>query len=312
MIEFNHFPVMKEEAVEYLDVKPDGIYADMTLGGGSHTLAIAEKVEKGRGRIIAVDRDSDAIEYSREKLKEFGDMIIFAKDNYANIEEIARSSGYGKIDGALVDFGISSYQIDEASRGFSYMRDGALDMRMDREQRLCAADIINNYDKEKLRGILYNYGEERYAELIIREIIKRRGIKRIETTLELADIIKYAVRNRRYDGGHPAKRTFQAVRIAVNGEIENIEPAVSSAVKLLNSGGRLVAISFHSIEDRAVKKAFAKFEKGCVCPPDFPVCVCGGKPIVRIITRKPIYPSEKEMAENSRSTSAKMRVLEKL
>ena len=310
MIDFNHYPVMKNEAIKYLGVKPDGIYADLTLGGGSHTMEIAKTVETGK--IIAVDRDSDAIEYSREKLKEYEDKIIFVKDNYANIKEVVNGLGYEKIDGALMDCGISSYQIDEASRGFSYMRDSALDMRQDREQKLTAADIINNYEKEKLRDIIYKYGEERYAELIIREIIKRRESKRIETTLELADIIKYAVRNIRYDGGHPAKRTFQAVRIAVNEEIANIEPAVDSVVRILNPGGRLVAISFHSIEDRVIKKAFVKFEKGCLCPADFPVCVCNNKPEAKVITRKPVYPGKEELAANSRSASAKMRVLEKL
>jgi len=282
----------------------------LTLGGGSHTREIAKLVDAGA--VIAIDRDFEALEYSREKLKDFKDKIIYVKDNYANIKEIANSLGYDKIDGALMDCGISSYQIDETSRGFSYMRDAALDMRMDRAQKLTAADIINYYEKEKLRDILYNYGEERYAELIIREIIKKREIKRIETTAELADIIKYAVRNIKYDGGHPSKRTFQAVRIAVNDEINNIKAAVVSVVELLNSGGRLAAISFHSIEDRAIKKTFAEFEKGCICPPDFPICACGNKPKVKIITHKPILPSPKELSENSRSASAKMRVLEKL
>ena len=308
--EFNHFPVMKNEAVEYLNIKPDGVYADLTLGGGSHTREIAAKIKTGR--ILAVDRDGDAIEYSREKLKDFEDKIIFVKDNYANIKEAANALGYEKIDGALMDCGVSSYQIDEASRGFSYMRDGALDMRMDREQVLTAADIINNYEAEKLRDILYNYGEERYAGLIIREIIKRRQAKRIDTTAELSDIIKYAVRKIKYDGGHPAKRTFQAVRIAVNEEISGIGAAVESVVKLLNPGGRFAVISFHSVEDRTVKRAFARFEKPCVCPPDFPVCACGGKPEVKIITRKPITPGKDELTENSRSASAKMRVLEKI
>jgi 16S rRNA (cytosine1402-N4)-methyltransferase len=310
MIRFNHYPVMKNEAIKYLGVKPDGIYADLTLGGGSHTAEMAKSVETGK--IIAVDRDSDAIEYCREKLKDFKDKIIFVKDNYANIKEIAGGLGYNKIDGALMDCGVSSYQIDEASRGFSYMRAGALDMRMDREQEFTAADIINNYEKEKLRDIIYKYGEERYAGLIVREIIKRREVKRIETTLELADIIKYAVRNIKYSGGHPAKRTFQAVRAVLNGEIESIEKAVDSIVGILNPGGRLVAINFHSLEDRAIKKAFARFEKGCVCPADFPVCACSNKPEVKIITRKPVYPGKEELAENARSASAKMRVLEKL
>jgi len=310
MIEFKHFPVMREEAIENLRVKPDGIYADLTLGGGSHTAEIAKFIKTGC--IIAVDRDSDAIEYSRAKLEAYSDKIIFVRDNYANINEIAGSLGYNKIDGALMDCGVSSWQIDEASRGFSYMRDAELDMRMDRGQGLTAADIINSWEKDKLRDIIYSYGEERYAELIIREIIKKRESKRIESTVELADIIKYAVRNIRYNGGHPAKRTFQAIRIAVNGELDNIEPAIDSVVGLLKPGGRLVGISFHSLEDRIIKKAFAKFEKACSCPRGLPVCVCGSRSEAKIITRKPIYPSSEELAANSRSASAKMRVLEKL
>ena len=308
--EFKHFPVMKKEAVENLKIKADGIYADLTLGGGSHAMELAKKVEKGR--IIAIDRDADALEYSREKLKEFGDKIIFVKDNYANIGRIIEELGIDCIDGALMDCGVSSYQLDTESRGFSYMRDGALDMRMDQTQSLSAAEVINDYTPEKLRDILYNYGEERYTNLIIREIIKRREVKRIETTAELADIIKYAVRNVRYDGGHPAKRTFQAIRIAVNGEIDNIAPAIESVVRHLKPGGRFVAITFQSIEDRAVKRAFVDFEKGCICPPNFPICVCENKPKVKIITRKPILPSKEELEQNSRSASAKMRVLEKL
>ena len=310
MIDFNHYPVMKNEAIEYLAVKPDGIYADLTLGGGSFTMEIAKIVE--RGKIIAVDRDSDAIDYCRDKLKDYEDKIIYVKDNYANIKDIAQGLGYDKIDGAVMDCGVSSYQIDESSRGFSYMRDSALDMRMDRGQALTAAYIINNYDREKLREILYKYGEERYAEQIVREIIKRREIKRIESTLELADIIKYAVRNIRYTGGHAAKRSFQAVRIEVNGEINNIGPAVDGAAGLLKPGGRLVAISFHSLEDRAVKQAFAKLEQSCSCPRGLPVCVCNKRREVKLITRKPVYPSAAELAQNSRSASAKMRVLEKI
>ena len=310
MIDFNHYPVMKNEAIKYLGVKPDGIYADLTLGGGSHTMEIAKSVETGK--IIAVDRDADAIDYSMEKLKNYQDRIVFVKDNYANIKNIVNSLGYKKIDGALMDCGVSSYQIDEASRGFSYMRDAALDMRQDRSQKLTAADVVNNYGKEELREIIYNYGEERYAELIIRAIMKRREVQRIASTLELAGIIKHAVRGVKYDGGHPAKRTFQAVRIAVNGEIANISPAVGGVVALLKPGGRLAAISFHSVEDREIKRAFVGFEKACVCPAKLPVCACGKKPEVKIITRKPVYPGKEETAANPRSASAKMRVLEKI
>ena len=310
MIEMNHLPVLKEESIKYLAVRPGGIYADLTLGGGSHTREMAKYVESGR--IIAVDRDLDAIEYCREKLRDIADKIILVHDNYANIRGIAESLGYLKIDGAIMDCGVSSYQLDEASRGFSYMRDAALDMRQDRSQKLTAADVVNNYGKDELREIIYNYGEERYAELIIRAIIKRREAQRIASTLELAGIIKHAVRGVKYDGGHPAKRTFQALRIAVNGEIANISPAVGGVVALLKPGGRLAAISFHSVEDREIKRAFVRFEKACVCPSGFPVCACGKEPEVKIITRKPVYPGREEIAANPRSASAKMRVLEKI
>ena len=311
LIQFNHYPVMLNEAVEYLNINKNGIYCDLTLGGGSHSLEILKRLADGSGKLIAVDRDSDAVRYSEEKLKDYKDKLYIVKDNYVNIGKTVKNLGFEKINGALIDLGVSSYQL-EADRGFSYIKDSDLDMRMDREQKLTASVIINTFDKNKLKEILYTYGEERYSELIVREIIKRRTEKPIETTLELADIIKYAVRNIRYDGGHPAKRTFQAVRCAVNEEIGNIEPALDSVEQILESGGRLVAISFHSGEDRTVKKCFAKYEKSCVCPPDFPVCVCEKRATSKIITRKPLTPADWEIKENPRSESAKMRVLEKL
>lgn len=310
VIEFNHYPVMKNESIEYLKIKPDGIYCDLTLGGGSHSLEILKRLGNN-GRLIAVDRDIDAINFSREKLKEFKDKIYFVKDNYVNIKDIAKNLGFEKIDGALIDLGISSYQI-EADRGFSYVRDSKLDMRMDRDQKLTAADVVNTFDKKKLVEILYSYGEERYSELIVREIIKKRGQKFIETTFELADIIKNSIKNVRYDGGHPAKRSFQAIRIFVNQEIENIEPTLDSVEQMLKNGGRLAVISFHSLEDRIVKKCFINYEKNCVCPPDFPICVCNKKATSKIVTKKPVYPSKKETEENPRSESAKLRVLEKI
>lgn len=309
--QFNHYPVMKNEAIDYLKINPDGIYCDLTLGGASHSLEILKRLDGGK--LIAVDRDSDAIEFSRGKLKDYidGDKVYIIKDNYVNIGRIVKDLGFEKINGALIDLGISTHQI-EADRGFSYVRDSVLDMRMDKDQKLTAADIVNTFDKNKLKEMLYAYGEERYSELIVREIIKKRAQKPIETTLELADIIKYAVRNVRYDGGHPAKRSFQAIRCAVNSEIENIEPTLDSVEQMLTGGGRLVAISFHSGEDKIVKKCFGKYEKDCVCPPDFPVCACDKRATSKAVTKKPIYPSEKEITENQPSASAKMRVLEKL
>ena len=311
MIEFNHFPVMKNEAMEHIGVKPDGIYADLTLGGGSHSLELAKIVVNGK--IIGIDRDAEAIEYCKRKLIDYKDKIIFVKDNYANIKNIINNLGYEKIDGALMDCGVSSRQIDEESRGFAYSHgDSALDMRMDREQNLTAADIINNYSREKLLDMAYKYGEEKYAGLIVKEIIKKREVKRIETTRELSEIIKYAVRGVNYKGGHPAKRFYQAVRIIVNEEIINIGPAIDSIVELLNTGGRCVALSFHSIEDREIKRAFTKHEKACSCPVGLPVCRCGGKAEVKIITKKPIVAGDDEMRENPRSTSAKLRIGEKI
>lgn len=309
IIEFNHYPVMKSEAIEYLNINPDGVYCDLTLGGGSHSLEIAKRLNKGK--LIAVDRDIDAIRYSEDKLKDYKDKIYFVKDNFININNIVKNTGIEKIHGALMDLGISSYQV-EADRGFSYMKNSALRMTMDKDQEFTAAVLINSFDKNKIKDILYNYGEERYSDLIAGEIIKRRSEKYIETTLELADIIKYAVRNVKYTGGHPAKRTFQAIRCYVNGEMDNIIPAIDAIEQMLVSGGRLAVIAFHSGEDRIVKNCFGRYEKPCVCPPDFPVCACGKKATSKIITKKPIYPSPEEIKENPRSESAKLRVLEKL
>lgn len=308
-MEFNHFPVMKTEAVNFLNIKPGGVYCDLTLGGGSHSEEIAKRLTTGK--LIAVDRDIEAINFSKEKLKDYQDKIYFVKDNYVNIKEIVKSLGFEKINGAIIDLGISTHQIT-ADRGFSYTLDSALDMRMDRDQKLTAAEAVNTLDKNKLREILYTYGEERYSEIIVREIIKRRQEKPIETTLELAEIIKYAVRNIRYTGGHPAKRTFQAIRIFVNSEIENIEPTLDSVEQILETNGILSVISFHSGEDKIVKRCFAKYEKNCVCPQDFPVCVCGKKATSKVLTKKPVYPSKEEIEKNPPSESAKLRVLEKL
>jgi 16S rRNA (cytosine1402-N4)-methyltransferase len=307
---FDHYPVMKNETAEFLNIDPRGIYLDMTLGGGSHSLAIAERLGKG-GRLVAVDRDADAISFCKEKLKEHKEKIYFVKDNFANIGGIVKNLGYEKISGAVADLGLSTHQI-EADRGFSYIRDSALDMRADRDQELTAAFVVNTFEKNRLRQILYDYGEEKYAGLIAGEIIARRNAKLFGTTLELSETVKNAVKKVKYNGGHPAKKTFQAIRIFVNQETENIAPALDSAEGLLKSGGRLIVIAFHSIEDRIVKKRFAEYERSCVCPPGFPVCVCGKKATSKIITRKPAVPSAEEIKENPPSASAKLRVIEKI
>ena len=310
--QFNHYTVMKNEAVSALNINQDGIYIDATLGGGGHSFEIVKKLGDN-GKLIAIDRDIEAIEFAKNRLKEFEKKICFVKDNYGNIKDILNQLGYDKIDGALIDLGVSSYQIDSPHRGFSYMKkDSILDMRMDKEQPLTAKTVVNEFEKDKLKEILYNYGEERYTEIIVREIIKYRKTKAVETTGELADIIKDAVKNVRYDGGHPAKRTFQAIRIFVNNELGEIEPTVDTLIDKLKPKGRIIVIAFHSLEDRLIKRCFNKHEKGCECPAAFPICVCGRKPTIKTITKKPAYPSKEEIAENSRSESAKMRVAEKL
>ena len=302
---------MKTEALEYLNIQPEGVYADLTCGGGSHSEEIAKRLTSGK--LIAVDRDADAVNFSREKLKKYKDKIYFVKDNFVNAEKIIKNLGFEKINGALIDLGLSSYQI-QSDRGFAYSgaNDSKLDMRADREQELDAAYVVNNFDKNKLKEILYKYGEEKYTELIVREIVKRRETKAIETTHELADIIKYAVRNVGYSGGHPAKKTFMAVRIFVNDEINNIEPALDSVEKMLESKGRLVAISFHGGEDRVVKKSFARYETDCECPKVLPVCVCKKRATSRILTRKPVLASREEIEINAPSKPAKLRAIEKL
>ena len=309
--QFNHYTVMKDEAVSALNIKQDGIYVDATLGLGGHSFEIARKLGDN-GKLIAIDRDAEAIEFAKTRLKDFAKNIVYVKDNYSNITDILNDSGCGKIDGVLIDLGVSSYQIDSPHRGFSYMKNSELDMRMDREQTLTARTVVNEFEKDKLKDILYNYGEERYTELIVREIIKKREEGDIKTTLELVNIIKSAVKNIRYDGGHPAKRTFQAIRIYVNDELGKIEPALDMLVESLNPQGRIVVIAFHSLEDKIVKRCFNRYEKGCECPSVFPVCICGRTPTLKTITKKPVYPSKEEIAENSRSESAKMRVAEKL
>ncbi|MBO4353454.1 MAG: 16S rRNA (cytosine(1402)-N(4))-methyltransferase RsmH [Clostridia bacterium] len=308
--EFSHVSVMLRECIEALNIKKDGIYVDCTTGGGGHSLEIAKRLDGGR--LICIDRDGDALEAAKARLAGHLDKITFVRDNFSNIENILDSLGVDKIDGALADLGVSSYQFDTAERGFSYKLDAPLDMRMDVSSPKSAYDVVNTYSEEDLKRIISEYGEENFASKIARQIVRAREISPIKTTTELSDIVCacYPAKLRAV-GHHPAKKTFQAIRIEVNGELDVIAPTVKAIVSRLGEGGRLAVITFHSLEDRAVKTAFAELAQGCVCPPSFPVCVCGRKPKIKIITKKPILPSEDEINTNRRSHSAKLRVAEK-
>ena len=293
----------------YSGLKKDGIYVDRTLGGAGHSYEIA-KMLNNTGKLIGIDRDEDALKKAKDKLKDF-DNIIYVKDNHDNIKEILSDLNFDGVDGILLDLGVSSYQIDEESRGFSYIKNSPLDMRMDKNQELTAEVVINTYPEEKLADIIYKYGEEKFSRQIAKKICEYRKNKRIETTEELVQIIEQCV-PRQKQAGHPAKRTFQAIRIEVNNEIEPLYNTVVNAIDCLKPGGRLCIITFHSLEDRAVKEAYVDCLGKCTCPPDLPYCICGNKPKGKIITRKPILPSEKEMEENTRSKSAKLRIFEKI
>lgn len=308
--EFVHKPVLFEEVIESLAIKPDGIYVDGTAGGAGHSSAIAERLVSGR--LVAFDRDSDAVAVASERLSHFGDRAEVVHSNYSDIKKVLTEKGIEKIDGFLLDLGVSSYQLDCADRGFSYMADAPLDMRMDRRESVSAYDVVNGYSEQKLKQIFYEYGEERFSSAIAAAIVRARSQKPIERTLELAEIIKGAIPPAARNGGHPAKRVFQAIRIEVNGELEIIASAIKDAVSMLNDGGRIAIITFHSLEDRIVKQTFADLSKGCTCPKSFPVCICGNKPSLKAVSKKPILPSEEELEENSRSRSAKLRVAERV
>ena len=308
-MEFHHISVLLNECIDNLNIRPDGIYVDGTMGGGGHSLEIAKRLTTGR--LICIDQDPNAHEAAGKRLAEYKDRITFVRDNFGNIKSILDSLGIEKIDGMLLDIGVSSHQLDEAERGFSYQQDAPLDMRMNPDRPFSAYDVVNGYDEDELDRVIFTYGEERWARRIAQFIVKEREAKPIETTGELVDIITKAVpKGARKDGPHPAKRTFQAIRIEVNGELEVLQRAIDDVAARLAVGGRLCIITFHSLEDRIVKEAFRKQENPCICPPQFPVCVCGKKPLGRVITRKPILPSKEELEENPRSRSAKLRVLE--
>ena len=309
-IEFNHIPVMLEECIENLKINPDGIYVDGTMGGAGHSYQIAKRLSK-KGLLIGIDRDEEALKVAKERLKEF-ENVRFVHDNHDNIKEAIANLNIDKVDGVLLDLGVSSYQIDERTRGFTYIQDGPLDMRMDKSQALTAEDIVNNYKEEELARIIYEYGEEKYSRRIAKNICEYRKEKRITTTGELVSIIEKSIPRIHGDKGHPAKRTFQAIRIEVNDEIKPLYNTVKDSIEILKSKGRLCIITFHSLEDRSVKQAYSDSEGKCICPPGLPYCACGKKTLGKIITKKPILPNDKEMIQNSRSRSAKLRVFEKI
>ena len=311
MSEFHHVSVLLEECIEALSIKPDGIYVDGTLGGAGHSSRIAARLTTGR--LIGIDRDPVALEAAGERLKPFADRVTLVHSNFDEMDTVLKDLGISGVDGIIMDLGVSSPQLDDGQRGFSYMADAPLDMRMNSEDTLDARQIVNGWSYEELKRILYDYGEERYAPRIAAAICKRREEAPIETTLELVDIIRGAMPAAALrEKQHPAKRSFQAIRIAVNDELGSVERVMKRAVPCLNPGGRLAVITFHSLEDRIVKNAMAEAAKGCICPREFPVCVCGRKPQVKIITRKPITSTEAELAVNPRARSAKLRVCEKL
>ena len=311
MSSFHHVSVLLDACIDALAIRPDGVYVDGTLGGGGHSREIASRLTTGH--LIGIDRDETALAAAGERLADFKDRVTLVHSNFCEMDSVIRSLGYGGVDGVLLDLGVSSPQLDESSRGFSYMADAPLDMRMDRGDTLTAYQVVNEWSYEELKRILFDYGEERYAPLIAGAICRRREQKPIATTLELVDIIRGSVPPAALrEKQHPAKRSFQAIRIAVNDELGAVSKAMEAAIPILNPGGRLAVITFHSLEDRIVKSSMAEAARGCTCPPSFPVCVCGKKPKVKLLSRKPILPGAEELEENPRARSAKLRVCEKL
>lgn len=311
-MKFEHISVLLNECIHGLNIKEDGIYVDGTLGGAGHASVVCSYLTKA-GHFIGIDQDNNALAVSKERLKDVEPKVTLVKSNFVSVASVLESLDIEKVDGMLIDLGVSSHQLDEAERGFSYMQDAPLDMRMNQDASYTAHELVNEMSEEDLYHVIKDYGEERWAKRIAKFIVDERQKKTIDTTYELVDIIKKAIpQGARKDGPHPAKRTFQAIRIAVNRELEIIEPTINDIVAKLNSGGRLCIITFHSLEDRIVKHAFKKLEDPCTCSKDLPICVCGKKPLVKVITRKPILPSEEEIERNPRSRSAKLRIVEKI
>lgn len=310
-MEFKHKSVLLYETVDQLNIKPDGIYVDGTLGGGGHSYEIASRLSD-KGRLIGIDQDEDAIKAASERLKPFMDKVTIVRNNYCNMDKVLDELSIDKVDGIMLDLGVSSYQLDTAERGFTYNVDAKLDMRMDQRQEVTARDIVNDYSEYDLYRIIRDYGEDRFAKNIAKHIVAARQKKPIETTFELNEIIKAAIPMKvRTTGGHPSKRTYQAIRIELNRELEVLENSIDMMIDRLNKEGRLCIITFHSLEDRIVKVRYKNNENPCTCPPSFPTCVCGKKSKGKVITRKPIIPSEEELEENSRSKSSKLRVFER-
>lgn len=310
-MDFSHKSVLLSETIDNLSIKPQGIYVDGTLGGGGHAFHVCEKLSS-KGRLIGIDQDASAIEAAKERLSSFQKQVTIVRSNYELMPEVLHNLGINKVDGIILDLGVSSYQLDTGERGFSYREDAPLDMRMDQRQALTAKDIVNDYSETELFHIIRDYGEDRFAKNIAKHIVRMRQDKPIETTFELVEAVKNAIPAKvRAKGGHPAKQTFQAIRIALNRELDVLKNTLDNITDLLNPGGRICIITFHSLEDRIVKSAFRKYENPCTCPPNFPVCTCGAVSKGRVITRKPILPSEAEIEYNSRSKSAKLRVFER-
>ncbi len=311
-MEFKHTPIMLKEVIEGLDIKKDGIYVDCTIGGAGHSLEIVKRLKNGK--LYGFDRDSEAIETSRERLKDYADKVVLTKMNYKDAPSFLKENGTIKIDGVLIDLGISSYQIDEGKRGFSFLHNGRLDMRMGQdEDTLTAFDIVNFYSEEKLIDIFYKYGEEEFAKVIAKNIVKKRQEKQIENTFELRDIIEESLPKKViYSRGGASKKVFQAIRIEVNGELVGLDKCLEDFIDMLNVGGRMAVLTFHSLEDRIVKNVFKLESTDCICPPKTPICICHHKAKVKLVNRKPVMASEQEQKENSRSTSAKLRIVERI
>lgn len=311
-MEFVHIPVLFKQTIENLNIKPGGVYVDCTLGGAGHSLEIVKRIQPV-GTLIGIDQDQSAINAAKQTLEAYKDSVIYVKDNFRNLKNAIINSGFEKVDGILMDIGVSSHQLDEDDRGFSYMHDGPLDMRMDITRPVTAESLLNSADFAEIKRIIRDYGEDKWADRIAKFICQEREKYRISTTYQLVDIIKMAIpAAARREGGHPAKRTFQALRIAVNEELDVLEAALYDAVEMLNIGGRLVVITFHSLEDRIVKNIFNQMERPCTCPSKIPICVCGKKPQLKVLTRKPITANEEELNDNSRAKSAKLRSAEKV